>query len=79
MSNHTSNFNGFPTDNSSSTNLKYDLIASKFMTGIENHNKHRSCKPPIIEGFGIIGSILEGLAILIMLIVLAIGWVLKKR
>lgn len=31
--------NFFPVDNSSRTNLHYDLVASKFMTGIENHKR----------------------------------------
>jgi len=33
------NLNGFPTDNLPSTQLKYDIVASKFMTGIHNHHK----------------------------------------
>jgi len=79
MTNHIPNFNGFPTDNSSSTNLKYDLIAGKLMTRVENHNKRHFYKPPIIEGFGLIGSIIEGLAAIFMLIISEIAWVLKKR
>lgn len=39
MSNKTDFQNFFPTDNSSRTNLHYDLVASKFMTGIENHRR----------------------------------------
>jgi hypothetical protein len=31
--------NFYPTDSSSTTNGKYDLVASKFMTGIENHKR----------------------------------------
>lgn len=37
MSNKRDFNNFFPTDNSSRTNLKYDLVASKFVTGLENH------------------------------------------
>jgi hypothetical protein len=32
----------FPTDNLPSTQLKYDIVASKFMTGIENHHKRNA-------------------------------------
>ena len=39
MSNKADFQNFFPTDNSSRTNLHYDLVASKFMTGIENHKR----------------------------------------
>ena len=39
MSNKANFQNFFPTDNSSKTNLHYDLVASKFMTGIENHKR----------------------------------------
>lgn len=31
----------FPVDNSMSTNTYYDLVASKFMTGVENHQRNR--------------------------------------
>ncbi|MCO6163957.1 hypothetical protein [Flavobacterium sp. NRK F7] len=41
MSNKTSFNDFFPTDNSSRTNLKYDLVASKFMTGVENHQRNQ--------------------------------------
>lgn len=34
MSKNIPDFGGFPTDNSSMINLKYDIIASKLMTGI---------------------------------------------
>jgi len=39
MSNKADFQNFFPVDNSSRTNLHYDLVASKFMTGIENHKR----------------------------------------
>ena len=39
MSNKTNFQNFYPVDNSSRTNLHYDLVASKFMTGIENHKR----------------------------------------
>ncbi|WP_171972482.1 hypothetical protein [Mucilaginibacter polytrichastri] len=40
--NNLPNLNGFPTDNSPNTQLKYDIMASKFMTGIENHHKRNA-------------------------------------
>ena len=50
----------FPTDNSSRTNLKYDLVASKFVTGIENHQMrqyHNSQSTTFL--FRIIGGIFQ--------------------
>lgn len=38
----TNDFKDFlPVDNSMSTNTYYDLVASKFMTGVENHQSNR--------------------------------------
>ena len=31
----------YPVDESAKTNIHYDLVASKFMTGIENHQRTR--------------------------------------
>ena len=78
MSNQISNFNGLPTDNSSSTNLKYDLIASKFMTGVENHNKTKILLPTIGTCFGIIGVFIQVMIATIILVGLGLKWVLKK-
>lgn len=70
------NFNDFfPTDNSSKTNLHYDLVASKFLNGIESHQRRQhynsSSKDAvlIIGGlfnilFGLIGFIFVGLQLL---------------
>lgn len=41
MSNKANFKDFYPVDNSSRTNLHYDLVASKFMTGIENHQRNR--------------------------------------
>ena len=64
------NFNNFfPTDNSSKTNLHYDIIASKFLNGIENHqrSKHNSSESLMLVKafiqFGL-GLILFGFALL---------------
>jgi len=78
MSNQISNFNGLPTDNSSSTNLKYDLIASKFMTGVENHNKTKILLPTIGTCFGIFGVFIQVVIATVILIGLGLKWVLKK-
>ncbi|MFP5436391.1 MAG: hypothetical protein ACLGH8_01225 [Bacteroidia bacterium] len=50
MKNTLPNLNGFPTDNAPSTQLKYDIIASKFMTGIHNYQRRNA---PV--GFGVSG------------------------
>ena len=73
-------FNSFPTDNSSTTNLKYDIIASKFMTGVENHRRRNasSSTPSIEVIFYLIGAVLElALSILVMAF-LGLRWVLKR-
>lgn len=71
------NFNDFfPTDNSSKTNLHYDLVASKFLTGIESHQRRQHFNSSssndavlLIGGlfkilFGLIGFIFVGLQLL---------------
>lgn len=62
----------FPTDNSSRTNLKYDLVASKFMTGIENHQmrQYHNAQSTIFI-FGIIGGMFQ-IAVGVLLVVFGI-------
>jgi hypothetical protein len=60
MNNDSPNLNGFPTDNLPSTQLKYDIVASKFMTGIENHHK-RNAPVSLSNDHGLIGAVLKGL------------------
>ena len=72
------NLNDFPTDNSSSTNLKYDIIASKFMTGIENHKRWTAPTQSSGTVFYIIGAVLElAFAILVMVFV-GLRWIWKR-
>ena len=67
-----SNLNGFPTDNSPSTQLKYDIVASKFMTGIENHNKRN--KPVSLNNdLGLIGVVVQ----IVLALVVMVGVVLN--
>jgi hypothetical protein len=77
MNNNLSNLNGFPTDNLPSTQLKYDIVASKFMTGIESHQK-RTAPVSISNYLGLIGAILKGLVALVVMLIAGIWWVLKK-
>ncbi len=72
MSNKQNFNNFFPTDNSSSTNLKYDLVASKFMTGIDNHKRtqHYNSQSNAMF-FGIIGGIFQ-IAFGLILVVFAL-------
>lgn len=56
MRNDIPNLNGFPTDNSPSTQLKYDIIANKFMTGIESHQRRNAPSYPMIS-FGLVGAV----------------------
>lgn len=72
------NLNDFPTDNSSSTNLKYDIITSKFMTGIRNHERRTPPAPSCGVVFYLIGAVLElALAILVMVFV-GLRWIWKQ-
>lgn len=60
MSNKADFQNFFPVDNSSRTNLHYDLVASKFITGIENHQRtkyHNSASSSAV--FPLIGAIVQ--------------------
>jgi len=58
------NLNGFPTDNLPSTQLKYDIVASKFMTGIENHHK-RNAPVSLGHDLGLFGAVIKGLVALV--------------
>ena len=61
----------------SSTQLKYDIVASKFMTGIHNHNK-RNAPISLSNDLGLIGAVLKGLVALVVMIVVGIWWALKR-
>jgi hypothetical protein len=72
MNNDLPNLNGFPTDNLPSTQLKYDIVASKFMTGIENHQQSNA---PV--GFGALGigaAVLQGMVTLVIAFCV-FGWI----
>lgn len=66
------NLNGFPTDNSPSTQPKYDIMASKFMTGIHNHQKHNA-PVALSNNLGLIGAIVKGLAALVVIAFVGCG------
>mgnify|MGYP006194171219 CR=1 FL=1 len=60
MSNKANFKDFYPVDNSSRTNLHYDLVASKFMNGIENHKRtqyNNSASNSTI--FPLIGAIIQ--------------------
>lgn len=78
MNNSMPNLNGFPTDNSPSTQLKYDIIASKFMAGIENHQKRNAPAPSPMAVFGLVGAVLQGMVALLVLLVAVVHWVCKR-
>lgn len=65
-------FWGLPTDNSSSTNLKYDIIASKMMTGMENHYRRQSVSSPLTSFVSLGGLILQGVIGLLIVTFLVI-------
>lgn len=78
MENNTRNLNGFPTDNSPSTQLKYDIVTSKLMSGIENHQRRKASVGSPIASFGLIGSILQGVVALIVLCRIVLYWIWKR-
>lgn len=69
MSNKTDFQNFFPTDNSSKTNLHYELVANKFIEGIQSNQRrqyHNSQSNAMI--FGIIGGLFQiGAGLLLLL------------
>ena len=69
-----SNSNGFLIDNSPSTQLKYDIVTSKFITGFENHNKRNAPVPSPVAAIGLVGAVLEGIVVLLVLLVAVVLW-----
>lgn len=78
MSKNIPDFNGFPTDNSSSTNLKYDIIASKFMIGVENHQKKNNQKLTLPISLGLVSIILQSAIAVIIITAFVVNWIYKK-
>lgn len=76
MSNNKDFYNFFPTDNSATTNLKYDLIVSKMMTGMRNQRR-TAPTPSVGIVFGIIGAVLHMVVALMMMFFVGIRWVWK--
>lgn len=77
--NNNKDFNGFfPTDNSASTNLKYDLITSKMMTGIQNPQKRTAPSPSIGILFSIIGAVLQMIVELVVMLFVEFRWFWKR-
>jgi len=78
MSNNRDFHDFFLTDNSSSINLKYDLISSKFMTGIQNHQKRNAPSPSVGIVFNLIGAVLQMVLALVVIIGVGIRWIWKR-
>ena len=78
MNNNVPNFKGFPTDNSSTTNLKYDIIANKFMNGIENHKRYNRPVFSFDSSLGLVGAVLQLVIALFVILGFGISWILKK-
>lgn len=79
MRNDMSNLNGFPTDNSPSTQLKYNIVASKYMAGIENHQRRNAPAPSPLAALRFIVAVLQGMVALAILLVSILCWVLRKK
>lgn len=69
MSNKADFKSFFPVDNSTKTDIHYDLVASKFMTGIENYQRTRynnsASNSAILPLIGAIIQIIIGAVILV--------------
>lgn len=78
MNKNFPDFGGFPTDNSSSTNLKYDIIANKFMSGIRNHKRSITPTPSSSIVFYLIGAVVEFTFGILLLLLVGIRWILKR-
>jgi len=72
-----SNSNGFLIDNSPSTQLKYDIVASKFVTGTENHHK-LNAHISLGNNLGLIGAVLQIIISLVAVLGLGLHWVIKR-
>lgn len=74
------NLSGFPLYNSSSTNLKYDIVASKFMVGVRNHQMRTDPEPVPSSGmvFYLIGAVLELALGILLLVGIGLRWVWKS-
>ncbi len=76
-----SNFNTFPTDNSSTTNLKYDIITSKMMTGVRNHQRRNT--PASTSSFDavfyIIGAAAQLVLAIVVLLSIGLHWLWKQQ
>jgi hypothetical protein len=60
--------NGFPTDNIPSIQLKYGIVTSKSMIGVENHHK-RSALESLINNHELISGVLQRLIALILMLI----------
>jgi len=76
MKDNIPNLNGFPTDNSPSTQLKYDLITSKILSGIKSHQNRITTSP--VSAFGLIGALVQITIALVVMVVAGVIWVLKR-
>lgn len=72
MSNNKDFIDFFPTDNSVTTNLKYDLIASKMMTGMQNHQRRIAPSPSVGIVFRVVSVIIKIIVSLLIILWLSV-------
>jgi hypothetical protein len=70
-------FNQFPTDNSSSTNLQYDIVVGKLLASAKSHQKYNSTKS-VIPIFTILVGIIQLSVALITIIFMVLKWLYRK-
>lgn len=67
MRNNLPILNGFPTDKQPSTRFNNDIIVSKFMTRIQNHQRCTAPTTLRVSDVGLIGTVLLGVLALVVL------------
>jgi len=78
MNKHIPDFSGFPTDNSSTTNLRYDIVASKFMTGVRNHDRRAAPVQSSGVVLYVLGAVLELALAVLMTVFVGLHWIWKR-
>jgi len=64
--------------NSATTNLKYDLITSKMMTGMQNNQRRLVPAPSVGIVFNIIGAVLQMAVALVVMLFVGVRWIWRR-
>jgi hypothetical protein len=67
-----------PTDNSSTTNLRYDIVVGKLIKSARGHQLRNAPATSTTVAFGLISAILQGLIALAVLVICGIVYIFKQ-